>query len=60
MKEREDPGFERRLHRNTRRAVAAAGTVAGAAVTQMAELRRTVERLEKVLGPVLGNTSGDY
>lgn len=60
VKEREDPGFERRLRGGTRRAVAAAGTAAGAAAAQVAELRRTAERLKEVLGPVLGRTSGDY
>lgn len=60
VKEREDPDFERRLRGNTRRAVAAAGDAAGAAVTQMAELRRTAERLQRVLGPLLGRASGDF
>lgn len=59
LTEREDPGFERRLRRDTRRAAAAAGTAAGAAAAQLAELRRTAERLEKVLGPVIGGVSGD-
>ena len=60
VKEREDPDFESRLHRSTRRAAASAGNAAGAAVTQIAELRRTAERLKKVLGPALGRVSGDY
>ena len=59
VKEREDPDFERRLQKRTRRAVAAAGTAAGAAAIQMAELRRTAERLEEVLGPVLDRVSED-
>lgn len=60
VKEREDPDFERRLHRSTRRAVASASTAAGTAVTQIAELRRTAERVDDVLGAVLGRTSEDY
>lgn len=60
VKEREDPDFERRLHRSTRRAAAAVGTTAGAAVTQIAELRRTAKRLEAAVGPILGSVSEDY
>jgi hypothetical protein len=60
VREREDPDFERRLQRRTRRAISAAGTAAGVAATQMAELRRTAERLQQVLGPLLGRASGDY
>lgn len=58
--ERRDPDFERRLRRDTRRAAAAAGNAAGAAVTQMAEFRRTARRLEEALGPLLGGLSGAY
>ncbi len=58
--ERKDPDFERRLRQDTRRAAAAAGNAAGAAVTQMAELRRTAKRLEEALGPLLGGLSGAY
>ena len=53
--ERDDPDFERRLQRSTRDAAAAAGTAAGVAVTQMSELRRTTERLEEALRPLLGS-----
>jgi hypothetical protein len=59
VKERQEPGFERRLHRSTRRAVEAAGTAAGAAATQVAELRRTAERLDEALRAVLGGTPED-
>ena len=53
--ERDDPDFERRLQRSTRGAAAAAGV----AVTQISELRRTVERLEEALRPVLGSSPGE-
>lgn len=56
VKEREDPDFERRLRTNTRRAI----TAADAAATQVVELRRTAERLQEVLGPLLGRSLGEY
>jgi hypothetical protein len=59
VKERQEPGFERRLHRSTRRAVEAAGTAAGAAATQVAEIRRTAERLDEALGAMLGGIQED-
>lgn len=58
VKRREDPAFERRLHDDTRRAVGAAAAAAGGAVAQAAEIRRTAERLEAVLGPLIAATSG--
>ena len=57
--ERDDPDFEHRLQRGTRGAAAAAGTAAGVAVTQISELRRTVERLEEALRPMLGISPGE-
>ncbi|HEX8412720.1 MAG TPA: hypothetical protein VF637_02380 [Sphingomicrobium sp.] len=59
VKEREDPNFERRLHKNTRRTLATAGRAAGAAANQTAELRRTAERLEEVLRPLISMVARD-
>lgn len=50
---RDDPDFDRRLHRDTRRAVGTAAAVAGAGVTQAAELKRTAVRLQAALGPLI-------
>lgn len=50
---RDDPDFERRLYRGTRRAAETAGQAASGAVLQAAELRRTADRLRDVLGPLL-------
>lgn len=58
LKRREDPNFERRLQHDTRRAVGAAAATAGGAVAQAGEIRRTVDRLEAVLGPVIGAATG--
>jgi len=46
---RDDPGFERRLHDNTRGAVAAAGQATRDAATMTAELNATAARLRRVL-----------
>jgi hypothetical protein len=51
---RDDPAFEARLHRDARRAVRTAGAVAGGAVAAGAELRRTADRLEAALTPLIG------
>ncbi|WP_375429423.1 hypothetical protein [uncultured Sphingomonas sp.] len=56
---RDDPDFERRLQRRTRRAAETAGEAASSAITQMAELRRTAERLRDVLDPVLDEVPGE-
>jgi hypothetical protein len=46
---RDDPGFERRLHDNTRGAVAQAGQAARDAAAMTAELNATAARLRRVL-----------
>lgn len=56
VKRREDPGFERRLRQDTRRTLAEAGAVAGAAATGAAELARTADRLRAALAPLLRAT----
>lgn len=50
---RDDPDFDRHLRRDTRRAVGTAAAVAGAGVTQAAELKRTAARLQAALGPLI-------
>jgi hypothetical protein len=46
---RDDPGFERRLHDNTRGAVAQAGQAAHDAATMTREIDATAARLRRVL-----------
>jgi hypothetical protein len=46
---RDDPGFEQRLHDNTRGAVAQAGQAAHDAATMTAEINATAARLRRVL-----------
>jgi len=46
---RDDPGFERRLHDDTRGVVAQAGQVTHDAATMTAELNATAARLRRVL-----------
>ncbi len=54
LQRRDDPEFEARLHRDARRAVRTVGAVAGGAVATGVELRRTADRLEAALGPLIG------
>lgn len=56
VKRREDPGFERRLHGDTRRAVGTAGVVAGDLASTVGALAETAARLQAALGP-LGEAS---
>lgn len=53
LKRRDDPAFEQHLHQDTRRAVGTAAAVAGGAMTQAAELKRTAARLEAAIGPLI-------
>lgn len=59
LKRRDDPGFEARLHRDTARAVATAGVVAGDVAVMSGELRRTAERLRAAVAP-LASLAGSY
>lgn len=59
VKRREDPAFEARLRRDTRRTVEQAGVVAGGVAAGTAELRRTADRLRAALEPLLRATA-DY
>ena len=51
---RDDPRFEEHLYRDTRRTLGTAGAVARGAVAQTRELRRTADRLEAALAPLIG------
>lgn len=53
IEQRRDPDIDRHLYQRSHQAVAAAGAVAGGAVTEAAELRRTIARLRAALGPLL-------
>lgn len=54
VQRRRDPQFEARLHDDTRRAVANAGTVAGGALAMSGELARTADRLRAAVAPLTG------
>lgn len=51
--QRRDPDFDRHLYEKSRHAVATAGAIAGGAVTEAAEVRRTAARLRAALGPLV-------
>lgn len=53
LKRRDDPQFEHHLHQDTRRAVGTAAAVAGGAMAQTGELKRTADRLQAALGPLI-------
>ena len=52
LKRREDPGFERRLGHDTRRAVGMAGRVAGDVAAASGAIAETGERLRDALAPL--------
>jgi hypothetical protein len=52
IERRRDPEFEKRLHNDTRRAVAGAGVVAGDVVTMSKSLQETSARLRAALEPL--------
>lgn len=54
VKRREDPGFERRLHRDTRDAVRVAGMAAGDSAAMIGSLAVTADRLRAALAPFAG------
>ncbi|QYE33011.1 hypothetical protein KZX46_02405 (plasmid) [Polymorphobacter sp. PAMC 29334] len=53
IERRHDPDLDRHLYERSHRAVATAGAVAGGAVTEEAELRRTAARLRAALAPLV-------
>lgn len=54
VKRRDDPGFERRLRQDTRRAVSTAGLVAGDVASASGALAETTARLSAALAPLAG------
>lgn len=67
VKRREDPGFERRLRRDTRRAVGTAGRVADDVASASGAIAETSARLQAALAPLAaaidshrGDDAGDY
>ena len=58
VKRRDDPQFERHLRADTRHAVGTAAAVAGGAMTQTAELKRTAARLQAAIDPLIAALSG--
>jgi len=54
VKRRDDPGFERRLRQDTRRAVGTAGMVAGDVANASGALAETTARLSAALAPLAG------
>lgn len=54
---RDDPDFEARLYEGTKRSLGTAAAVAGGAAVQARELKRTADRLEAALAPLLGALS---
>ena len=55
---RDDPQFEERLYHGTKRTLGTAAVVAGGAAAQAKELKRTADRLEAALAPLLGALGG--
>lgn len=53
LKRRDDPRFEQHLRQDTRRAVGTATAVAGGAAVQAQELKRTADRLDAALTPLI-------
>ncbi len=59
VKRREDPGFERRLRRDTRRAVGDAGAMARDATAAAGAVTQTAIRLRAALAPLTALSEGD-
>lgn len=54
MVRRDDPRFEEHLYHDTRRTLGTAGAMAGGAMTEAKELKRTADRLEAAIAPLIG------
>ncbi|MDB5695043.1 MAG: hypothetical protein JWN21_586 [Sphingomonas bacterium] len=54
LAQRDDPYFEERLYEGAKRSMGTAAAVAGGAAVQAKELKRTADRLEAALAPLLG------
>lgn len=56
---RDDPRFEEHLYEGTRRSLGTAATVAGGAAVEARELKRTADRLDAALAPMIAVLGGD-
>lgn len=56
---RDDPRFEEGLYRDTRRSLGNAAAVAGGVAAGSRELKRTADRLDAALGPLIAALGGD-
>ena len=56
---RDDPRFEEHLYQDTRRSIGTAAAVAGGAAIEARELKRTADRLDAALAPLIGALGGD-
>ena len=54
---RDDPRFEQHLYEGTRRSLGTAAAVAGGAAVEAKELKRTADRLDAALAPLIGALS---
>jgi hypothetical protein len=59
LAQRDDPRFEEHLYQNTRRSLGTAAAVAGGAAAEARELKRTADRLNAALAPLVGMLSAD-
>ena len=59
MVRRDDPRFEEHLYQDTRRSLGTAAAVAGGAAVEARELKRTADRLDAALAPLVGILGGD-
>lgn len=55
---RDDPRFEEHLYQGTKRTLGTAGAVAGGAAAEAKELKRTADRLDAALAPLLAALGG--
>ena len=56
---RDDPRFEEHLYQDTRRGLGTAAAIAGGAAVEARELKRTADRLDAALAPLVGLLSGE-
>ena len=56
---RDDPRYEEHLYEGTRRSLGTAATVAGGAAVEARELKRTADRLDAALAPLMAAIGGD-
>ena len=59
MVRRDDPRFEEHLYQDTRRGLGTAAAVAGGVAVESRELKRTADRLDAALAPLVGLLGGD-